>query len=294
MNGINTKITKSKLAIAIHIIALVFFAFRAEAVVLDWSNYSSLSWSHSGSTYTTSIDFDPSNPGNDVTITISGDTGNFLSGYPYYSPSVDSTITGGQGASEESLLLAFNWDSKYDSVTVTFDFNYADGLENLEFSLFDIDRNTDGNNSGFRDYITDITGSYGGGSDVIPTITVEDTDYTTVLHSGNPNQAIRGQDGSIDSYDTGNAYISFGTNVVDQVSFTYGNYTSGKNSAPNNPGQQGIGVYDFSFDKHHSKVPETGTSLAGIMACLFVVLVRIWRNRTGNEPSLPSHCQTLP
>lgn len=259
----------------------------AQAVVLDWSSYSP-TWSVSGGTYTTSIDFDASNPGNDVTITISGDTGNFLSGYPFYSPGVNSTITGGEGYSEESLLLAFNWDSKYDQVTVTFDFNYADGLENLDFSLFDIDRNTAGDNSGFRDYISNITGSYDGGANIIPDLTVEDSNYTEIRNNGKSNESLRGKDGATDSANSGNAYISFGTNVIDQVSFTYGNYTSGKGSAPNNPGQQGIGIYDFSFDKHKSKVPEVGPGFASALLCILIVLVTKWRNHGNTGSSLPS------
>jgi hypothetical protein len=265
----------------------VFWAFlvgfllitrSASAIVLDWSSYNPV-WTHSGGVYTTSINFDSTNPGNDVTITISGDTGEFLTGYPYNSPGVNSIITGGEGSSEESLLLAFNWNSRNDSVTVTFDFNYANGIQNLEFTLFDIDR-LDNNtaNSGFRDYISDITGSYNGGGNIVPTITVEDNDYTTVQNSGKSTQGIRGEDGVADNSDNGNAYISFGTNVVDQISFTYGNWTGSGGKAPSDPGQQGIGIYDLTFDKK-SKVPEVGPALVASTLCALAVLYACARER---------------
>lgn len=270
LSSMKTREFKSWRSVTVVMFALLMWVQTSFAVVLDWSGYNP-TWSVSGSTYTTAINFDASNPGNDVTITISGDTSGFLSSYPYNSPGVNSIITGGQGTSEESLLLAFNWASRNDNVTVTFHFNYTDGLENLEFALFDIDRlDNNTTDSGFRDYISNISGSYNGGADIIPTITVENTDYTTVLNSGKSSQSIRGEDSSSDSSANANAYLSFGTNVVDEISFTYGNWTGG-GKPPSNPGQQGIGVYDFSFDKK-TNVPETGTALIATSLCLLTVV----------------------
>ena len=261
------------------LIILVIQPLPSQAIVLDWSTISSLSWSTSGGTYTTSFNFDSSNPGNDVTITISGNTSGFLTSSPYNSPGVSSIITGGQGSSEDSLLLAFNWGSRNNDVTVTFHFNYTDGIKNVEFALFDIDR-LDNNtaDSGFRDYISDITGSYNGGSNIIPTITVEDSSYTSVVNAGKSTQGIRGEDGAADNSNNGNAYISFGTNVIDEISFTYGNWTGGGGKAPSNPGQQGIGVYDFSFDKN-PKVPEVGTTVAAVTLCIFAAMTGYIRQR---------------
>ncbi|HEY1169989.1 MAG TPA: hypothetical protein VGH19_01350 [Verrucomicrobiae bacterium] len=263
--------------VSLMLLMIIGFPTKSDAIVLDWSSYTSLTWTQSGSTYSTSIDFDPSNAGNDITISISGDTGEFLTGYPYYSPGVNSIITGGEGNNEESLLLAFNWSSRSDSVTVTLNFHYADGIENLEFSLFDIDRLDEGNNSGFRDYISNIQASNDGGANVIPTLTQEDDDYVTIANKGKSSQTARGDEGSADNSDNANVDFDFGTNVVDQVSFQYGNHSS----APSNPGQQGIGLYDISFNKAKPKVPEVGTNLAAFCLCACVVLGRyIRRYRT--------------
>lgn len=259
------------------LILLTLIPSTSKAVVLDWSSISSLSWTVSGGVYTTSFNFDSTNPGNDVTITISGDTSGFLSSSPYNSPGVSSVITGGQGSSEDSLLLAFNWGSRNNDVTVTFHFNYTDGIKNVEFALFDIDR-LDNNtaDSGFRDYISNINGSYNGGSNIIPTITVEDSSYTSVVNAGKSTQGIRGEDSAADNSANGNAYISFGTNVIDEISFNYGNWTGSGGKAPSNPGQQGIGVYDFSFDKN-PKVPEVGTTVAAVTLCVFVAITGYFR-----------------
>lgn len=266
----------------VFLILLFLHPLASQAIVLDWSTISSLSWSTSGGTYTTSINFDSSNPGNDVTITISGNTSGFLTSSPYNSPGVSSTLTGGQGSSEDSLLLAFNWGSRNNDVTVTFHFNYADGIKNVEFALFDIDRlDNNTSDSGFRDYVSDITGSYKGGSNVIPTITVEDSSYTSVVNAGKSTQGIRGEDGAADNSDNANAYISFGTNVIDEISFTYGNWTGSGSKAPSNPGQQGIGVYDFNFDKN-TKVPEVGSVLGAISLCLTTVLITYYRRKTAS------------
>ncbi len=265
--------------VVVTLIALLSWAQASYAIVLDWSSYNP-TWSVSGGTYTTAINFDASNPGNDVTITISGDTSGFLTSSPYNSPGVNSVITGGQGTGEESLLLAFNWASRNDNVTVTFHFNYADGIQNLEFALFDIDRlDNNTSDSGFRDYISNISGSYSGGSDILPSITVEDTAYTTVQNAGKSTQGIRGEDGASDNSANANAYISFGTNVIDEISFTYGNWTGSGGKAPSNPGQQGIGVYDFTFDKK-PKVPEVGITVTAVTLCLGASLRTYLRRKT--------------
>lgn len=271
LSSMKTREFKSWRSVTVAMFALLVWVQTSFAVVLDWSGYNP-TWSVSDSTYTTSINFDASNPGNDVTITISGDTSGFLSSYPYNSPSVNSVITGGQGTDEKSLLLAFNWASRNDNATVTFHFNYADGIQNLEFALFDIDRlDNNTSDSGFRDYISNITGSYNSGAAILPTITVESTDYTAVQNAGKSTQGIRGEDSSPDSSANANAYISFGTNVIDEISFTYGNWTGSGGKAPNNPGQQGIGVYDVIFDKK-TKIPEIGVTVSAVTLCLYATL----------------------
>ncbi|MCD6051601.1 MAG: hypothetical protein K0Q55_3010, partial [Verrucomicrobia bacterium] len=75
--------------------ALWLLPAQAQAVVLDWDlvNWSSGSLSQS-------YDIDASNPGNDITITISGDTG-------YLAQNVNdvTNLTGGTSPAQEALFM---------------------------------------------------------------------------------------------------------------------------------------------------------------------------------------------
>src|SRR5205807_6174562 len=114
------------------------FAGTAPAALVDWS---ALNWP--AGSLSNSYDVDPSNPGNDVTVTIAGDTGqlqpSLASGNPQ-TPAITRAFDGGLGTSPYTLELALNLTSNSQSVTFTLNFSalYAAGVSNVSFTLFDI------------------------------------------------------------------------------------------------------------------------------------------------------------
>ncbi|MEM8627993.1 MAG: DUF11 domain-containing protein, partial [Pseudomonadota bacterium] len=98
----------------------------------------------------------------------------------------------------------------------------------LQFSIFDVDF---GNNQ-FADQLT-VTGSNGGAS-VSPTLTNGTANYI----SGN---SLIGDAAAGNNDAAGNVTITF-TDAVDTITIRYDNFTT----APANPGQQGIGIHDFT------------------------------------------------
>src|SRR5207302_9361434 len=102
----------------------------------------------------------PSNPGNDVTITISGDTcqlqPSLASGNPQ-TPAITRAFDGGLGTSPYTLELALNLTSNTQSVAFTLNFSalYAAGVSNVSFTIFDIDANNAGGST-YQDVISGI------------------------------------------------------------------------------------------------------------------------------------------
>lgn len=236
----------------------------ARAIVLDWNNFT---WA-SGA-LTQSFDVDPNNPGNDITITVTGDTSWFVSGNTTTSPVVDNTLTGGQGTSQDSLLLGVNWPQNTRNLTITISFNYAGGVSDANFTLFDIDMSNGGSDSGWVDQITSIYATGTNGSLIAPSITGS-TD-NTVSGSGT-NQVITGTATASQTSSDGNAYINFGSNYITSLTFTYGD----DSSSPKNPGQQWIGIYDISFKP---KVPEVHPALIASFCCFGGIGIRAVRLR---------------
>lgn len=232
----------------------------APAIVLDWN---SVNWS--AGALTESYDIDSSNPGDDITITITGNTSFFLSNMP----NDTTTATGGQGAGQQSLEMRVNWSSDTQTITVAIDFHYAQGVDGVNFLLFDVDRLVSGG-SGWRDLVTSIYGQYNGGTPIAPAIT--DSVANSVLGSGT-NQSIRGDASSSGSSSAGNALIDFGTNIVDFLTFTYGNDPT----APNNPSEQFISLYDIEFTPR--PIPEFHPGLAVVISCGFLTLWRLAQSR---------------
>src|SRR5437879_5627658 len=97
------------------------FAGTAPAALVDWSTQS---WTPGS--LSNSYDVDPSNPGNDVTITISGDTGqlqpSLASGNPQ-TPAITRAFDGGLGTSPKTLELALDLSNNSQFVTVTINFS---------------------------------------------------------------------------------------------------------------------------------------------------------------------------
>jgi len=236
----------------------------AKALVLDWSN---VTWTPGS--LTGSFDIDPNNPGNDITVTITGNTGQFFnSTYP----KITSDFTGGLGSGTDQLDLYVDYSNTSQSITVTVTFNYAGGVSDVNFILFDVDTGAvtgKGKNPdrAFVDQITAISAVATNNTLVAPTITVANSTYTQSSGSGT-NQTITGQDVAGDFSNQGSVTIDYGTNTIKSFSFTYGEGPGSES----NPFAQGIGLYDVNYKP---KVPEYHPGLISAALCLLIAATQL-------------------
>ena len=236
------------------LIALLALAARPSnvwAVFVDWDT---LIWTPG--TLSNSYDVDPNSPGNDITITIGGDTQDLVvdpaSGLQ--TPARTYSLQGGGPAGQLSLELATTMiPPNLMTVTVTFSPQYLLGVQNVSFSLFDIDQEEK------QDLITDISArGVGGVVGYAATIT---NIGSSVSHTGAGfGQRLRGIADSPDtglSSGNGNATISFGSNAIQSFTFTF-------DSTPGGPKLQKLALGDISF----TPVPEINPAIAAGGLCL--------------------------
>ncbi len=230
----------------------------ARAIVLDWND---VSWT-SGS-LSTSYDIDASNPGNDITISITGSTSRFISDRP----EITTDFTGGFGASPspDNLELWVDYSNRNQSVTVTVTFSagYVGGVNDVNFLLFDVDTGSGGGTKTFIDQIRDIYAVSAEGGFIAPTIT---TSANNSVSGSGINQVVSGTDENSNNSGSGNVGISFGTNYITSFTFEYGNPSSG---VQKNPDSQSIGLYDINFKP---KVPEVHPGLFAALVSAFPFL----------------------
>jgi hypothetical protein len=250
---------------------LLFFVICAlggpvSATTVDWS---ALSWT--AGSLSNSYDVDPSSPGNDVTATISGDTGqlqtSLASGNPQ-TPAITRAFDGGLGTNPLTLELALNLTSNAQSVTFTLDFSalYAAGVSNVSFTLFDIDANNV-SGSTYQDVISAIHAVSTTGTMIAPTITNVGPNVT--LTGTGLNQILTGQTSTVDTgagSGAANATISFNTTGVRSITFTYGS-----SSMFADPTYQHIGIYNIDYEV----IPEPGTLGASIL----ITMVAAWMSQ---------------
>jgi hypothetical protein len=219
-----------------------------------------------------SYDVDPANTGNDVTATISGDTGrlqpSLASGNPQ-TPAITRAFDGGLGTSPYTLELALDLTSNAQSVTFTLDFSalYAAGVSNVSFTLFDIDANNVGGST-YQDVIRSIYATSTTGTQIAPTIT--NVGANVSLTGTGLNQVLTGQTSTVDTgagSGAANATISFNTDSIASITFTYGS-----SSAFADPTYQHVGIYNIDY----AVIPES-CSMAGV--CLFVIGLAVAKSR---------------
>jgi len=202
---------------------------RLPAALVDWDT---LAWAPGS--LSNSYNVDPANPGNDVTVSLTGNvntlTTDATSGAD--SPVINMSLTGGTSPAENSLLLAADLKTT-TKITFTVTFASIKGVAGVSFSLFDIDLETN------KDQVKNIYGIALDGSHVAATISLgpavnrTGTGLAQVL-SGNAASPNTGPGSS-----NGNALISFDVPVTG-FSFTWTN-TAGA------PRYQEIGVGDITF-----------------------------------------------
>lgn len=218
-----------------------------------------------------SYDIDPARPGNDITVTVSGNTGvlqqELTSPYPM-TPAVAQSFEGGYGSPQNSLCIATNFANQSQGITVTVDFSaqYTQGVTNVSFTIFDVDfSSASGNN--YQDRLSSIMAVGIDGSLIAPTIT---TSVNNVLSGTGLNQIVNGIASTPDlGAGSGNANvtISFGAAAIRSFTFTY---TSGSGTVAD-PTYQHIGMSNVGFTPVPEMNPAFGASLSCIVAMLLVV-----------------------
>jgi len=227
----------------------------AHAVTLDWDG---VTWT--AGSLSNSYDIDPSKAGNDITVSVSGNTGQLApkSGSPI--PANLNIIEGGLSPVQNSLVLHLDLANQSQSVTVTVNFSslYTAGVKNVSFTMFDVDFSS----SAFQDQIRSIQAlSIDGTTLIAATITTSSANSlngTTGL-----GQVVTGMSNNTDTGATsgnGNVTISFGANAIKSFTFVYGSGTT----APVDPTAQGIAMHDITF----TPVPEINPAWSGLVSCL--------------------------
>jgi hypothetical protein len=249
-------------------LVLVFLGLsRVEAITLDWNN---VNWT--ANSLSQSFDIDPSNAGNDITITISGNTGD-IDDSQGASPDDNTIITGGQGGTQESLYLAANYGGTGRElvVTITFSAGYVYGVENVQFTIFDVDRD-----SGlWRDQIDQIDGTRNGVTASFADLT--GTNFHDIFDSGTATARARGDGASENAdpaTDDANLNVVFNDAPVDEVSFRWTNQDSALDF-------QYIGLYDITYTP---AVPEPATVVGGMLLGLFLAGYHFRQRISGAKP----------
>jgi len=257
-------------------IALLFATLCAtsSALTLSWG---SEPWA--AGSLQNSFDIDPANPGNDVTVTVTGNTGQLqpeLTPPNSMTPVVAASFQGGAGAPQNSLCIAANFANQTQSITVTVDFSaqYAQGVTNVSFTIFDVDFGNSGGST-YQDQLRSIMAVGIDGSLIAPTIT---TSVNNTLSGTGLNQIVNGITSTPDTgAGSGNANvtISFGTAKIKSFTFTYG---SGSGTVAD-PTYQHIGMSDVVFTPVPEMNPAFGTSFSCIVATLLVLRHNARRRR---------------
>jgi hypothetical protein len=250
----------NRLFIGLIALVLCLSAHRSEAVVLDWST---LTWTPG--TLNNSYDVDPAKPGNDVTVTVTGDTGQFIPSLTppnAQTPAITQTFEGGTGAPVSALELRVDYSNTSQAVTVTITFgaNYSLGVQNVLFTIFDIDSGS------YKDRISSITALSTDGITLIPA-NITGLGSAVSLGGSGTAQTLDGTAGVADSgpgSGDGNATIGFGSTPIQSITFTYG---SGP-GAPVDPSTQKIGLFNIDFT---AVVPEFNPAIASSVLCLVAI-----------------------
>jgi hypothetical protein len=229
----------------------------ARGSLLDWDT---ASWTAGSLNGTFSI-----NSPNDVTISIA-DSSSALSGSG--TPANNQALTGGLSPVQNSLQISPNFTSTSGSITVTVTFNYS--VQNVSFSLFNIDAKTSGQQSTrYVDRVNAVQAALAGGGTAYATATGGTAN--SVTGSGTSALTIAGTSQAASTSGAGNATINFGTSTITQFQFTFGPGTG----SPSNPAAQSFSLHDINF----TPVPEVGVIWGVAIVCFLAIICPIFRQR---------------
>ncbi len=239
-------------------LGLLLAAPSGRGVLLDWST---VTWAPGS--LVNSYDIDPSNPGNDITIAISGSTSRFVAGYP----AITNLQTGGITPAPRSLNLGVDYSAIAQFVKVTITFNYSNGVDLATVPLFDVDAGT-GTTKTYRDQIRSIAAWSAGATNIAAALTGSASNQVAGSGLG---QTITGLGPAGDTTADGNATISFGAAYVKGLQFSFGNTNN-----LTNPAQQNISIYNISY---RPIVPEVGVTPGAVATSVLAVGLVPWMSR---------------
>lgn len=241
---------------------LATWATPARALVLDWDG---VSWTPGSLSNSYNINGDAFN---DITVAITSQNPGVFTNDPTtgtMTPAINQTMTGGLLPVQNSLIIAANLHTN-SNLTVHLSFTGGTagnlpGATNVSFSIFDIDVTTN------SDIISNIYGVAPDGSHVAATIT---NIGSAVTLGGGPGlgQTLTGNAASANDSSNGNVTVSFGSTLIYDVFFTFGN-TAGA------PRYQDIGIGDISF----TPVPEINPAISASMSCLAATGLTLFMRR---------------
>jgi hypothetical protein len=250
--------------IAIFASIVAFCCASARAVTLDWN---AVTWTNGS--LSNSYDIDPAASGSDVTVAVSGNTAQLgaeqVSPFPQ-TPALTTNLQGGLPTPKNTLTLFLDLTSNTQSVTISVSFSaqYTQGVNNVSFSIFDVDFASINGAGGakFTDEIRSVVGVAPDGSLVAGTLTpsadnrLTGTGFNAVVDGVSTTN----DTGAGSASDGGNVTVSFGNAAITSFTFVYGSGST----APSDPTGQHIGISDISF----TPVPEVNPSWAAAFSCL--------------------------
>jgi hypothetical protein len=237
---------RSGILVAFAIASLL--ATPARAVVLDWD---SVTWNPGDLTNSYDVTGDAVN---DITIQMTSQQANVWAldaTTGTQSPVVNQTMTGGLAPAQSSLSLAANLHTN-SNASVQISFSGVPGIfaaQNVSFTLFDIDLTAD------RDIISNIYGIAPDGTHIAATIT--NVGSSVILTGSGLSQTMTDLNAVANNSSNGNATISFGSAIITDVVFTWGN-----SAGP--PKFQDLGISDITF----TPVPEINPAALSVVSCL--------------------------
>lgn len=239
---------------------LATWAVPAQALVLDWDG---VSWTPGALSNSYNLNGDAFN---DITVAITSQNPNIFTNDPTtgtMTPAINQTMTGGLVPPQNSLIIAANLHTN-SNLTVQLSFTGGPGnlpgANNVSFTIFDIDITTN------SDIISNIYGVAPDGTLVAATIT--NVGSAVTLAGSGLGQTLTGNAASANNSSNGNATISFGSTLITDLYFTFGN-TAGA------PRYQDIAIGDISF----TPVPEINPAVSASMSCLAAVGLTIFMRR---------------
>jgi hypothetical protein len=248
---------------------LAVWAVPAKALVLDWDG---VTWTPGSLSNSFNLNGDAFN---DVTVAITSQNPNIFTNDPTtgtMTPAINQTMTGGLVPAQNSLIIAANLHTN-SNLTVHFSFTGGTagnlpGANNVSFTIFDIDVTTN------SDIISNIYGVAPDGTHVAATI----SNLGSAVTPGGSGltQTLTGNAASANNSSNGNATISFGSTLITDLYFTFGN-TAGA------PRYQDIGIGDLTF----TPVPEINPAISASISSFIAVGLTVLMQRRAKKRRSP-------